>query len=230
MGERINQPQPRIDRTVDPETEWLAKAISEVQTKERVNSEQAILILFVKTLRDLKDMVAGSVGSLDLKKKYAEKISSIRNLYILAKKITGNSGIDKLKKLGDSNKFRPLGPIEANNLEINAEKASWANRTKYTEPTDLQLKDLVIGEKAIDVILERLLKKDGEEVIRKIANTKDMTEKYPELGADLGKIFQALDLIELHMENLMGADDREEEKRVNTVSALSGLQKRPALN
>lgn len=229
MVEKLRTREEKMVPRISDKALWLDQAVSKIKTDNNLTDGEnnvAMQILFGNILTELKDIETGASSLKNESKEDSEsQLSKVAKLQMLARQIAGNR-VDGFKRLASSNKFRPIEPIDITPAEINQERILWADRTEISEPTDIQIKDFVVNKKIISVLLSRLLEGDGKQ---KVANINELDAKRPELAADLGKIFQALEIIELHAKNLEKISEREIEKRAKVVGYLNGYLN-PALN
>ena len=214
MAEKLQKvDQLRIPR-VDTDTLWLAEAVSAIQKERPLNNKEATQVLFGMLLSELKKIE--TIGKENPK----GQIDKVTKLYILTKQMLRDD-VEKLENLANSNKFKPLEEVSSiSDKEINDEKLEYLDKTKNYTLTNSQAKDLATNKKIIKKVLKRLLTGDGvQNLAQKLSNTEALTSLEQTMAADLGKIFQAIKIIELHNKEMEKILEQEKIKRDAFISA-----------
>ena len=204
---RIEKSNTQPDTTEDT---WVSNAITNLQKESALSNEEAAMVIYSRTLSDLKALVSGNESILSVfADNLDKKINKTIDLSLILPQVIGKVGVEQITKLANTNKFRPI-KISVEQGEVLREKMAYVEVTGVKEMGDMEAREIATCKKIVEVLLTRIFISDGAQ---ELANISELVEKNPELAADLGKLLQATELIRLHRNHIEKIMKRDAERR-----------------
>ncbi|MBI3633764.1 MAG: hypothetical protein HY226_05760 [Candidatus Vogelbacteria bacterium] len=181
------------------ESMWFADAIAEIQKESSLSNEEASLVLYDQTISQLRTLNEDKSSAFQiLNENRDKKVEKAIELSLIISSVLSKESVEDLINKSNSNKFRPLSmTIEPG--DIIKEKETYRESGNHENLTGLEAKELATCKKIVDILLVRIF---SDANIASLSNIFELNDSSPELAADLGKLIQAAELIQLHRQRL----------------------------